>query len=39
MFGSFDSASGARALAHARGLQVRPETAEADFARYARRKG
>lgn len=39
MFGSFDSTSGARALAHARGLQVWPEMTEADFAQYARLKG
>lgn len=39
MFGSFDSASGTRALAHARGLSVWPEMTEADFAQYARLKG
>lgn len=38
-FGSFDSASGTRALAHARGLSVWPEMTETDFAHYARLKG
>jgi hypothetical protein len=35
-FGSFDSASGTRALAHARGLRVWPEMKEADFQQFAR---
>jgi predicted nucleic acid-binding protein len=38
IFGSFDTASGARALAHAQGLKVWPEMAEADFQQYARLK-
>ena len=38
IFGSFDSASGARALAHAQGLLVWPEMTEADFKQYARLK-
>lgn len=38
MFGSFDTASGARALAHARGLKLWPEMTEADFQQYARLK-
>lgn len=38
-FGSFDSASGARALAYARGLKVWPEMSEMDFQQYARLKG
>jgi hypothetical protein len=36
VFGSFDSASGTRALAHARGLRVWPEMQEADFQQFAR---
>jgi hypothetical protein len=36
IFGSFDSASGTRALAHARGLKVWPEMKEADFQQFAR---
>lgn len=36
VFGSFDSASGTRALAHARGLRVWPEMKEADFQQFAR---
>ncbi|MGO9204563.1 MAG: hypothetical protein ACLQM8_28920 [Limisphaerales bacterium] len=39
MFGSFDSASGARALAYARGLRVWPEMSHEDFQQYARLKG
>jgi hypothetical protein len=39
MFGSFDSASGARALAYARGLKVWPEMTQDDFQQYARLKG
>jgi predicted nucleic acid-binding protein len=39
IFGSFDSASGARALAYAQGLKVWPEMTEADFQQYARLKG
>jgi predicted nucleic acid-binding protein len=39
VFGSFDTASGARALAHARGLKVWPEMKEADFQHLARLKG
>jgi hypothetical protein len=39
MFGSFDSASGTRALAHARGLKVWPEMTQDDFQQYARLKG
>ena len=38
IFGSFDSASGTRALAHAQGLKVWPEMNEADFQQYARLK-
>ncbi len=38
MFGSFDTASGARALAHSQGLKVWPEMMEADFQQYARLK-
>jgi hypothetical protein len=36
MFGSFDTASGARALAFAQGLKVWPEMTETDFQQYAR---
>ena len=39
LFGSFDTASGARALAHARGLKVWPEMKEADFHHFVRLKG
>ena len=39
MFGSFDAASGTRALAHACGLRVWPDMTETDFAQYARLKG
>ena len=39
MFGSFDSASGARALAYAHGLRVWPEMSHEDFQQYARLKG
>ena len=38
MFGSFDSTSGARALAYARGLKVWPEMNETDFQQLARLK-
>lgn len=37
-FGSFDTNSGARALAYARGLKVWPEMTEKDFAQFARLK-
>ena len=39
MFGSFDSSSGARALAYARGLKVWPEMKELDFQQFSRLKG
>jgi hypothetical protein len=39
MFGSFDTASGTRALAHARGLKVWPEMTPDDFQQFARLKG
>src|SRR5439155_5448070 len=38
MFGSFDTASGSRALAYARGLKVWPEMTEADFQQFSRLK-
>jgi hypothetical protein len=38
LFGSFDTNSGARALAYARGLKVWPEMTEKDFAQFARLK-
>jgi len=38
MFGSFDTASGTRALAYARGLKVWPEMTEEDFQQFARLK-
>ena len=38
VFGSFDTTSGARALAHAQGLKVWPGMTEADFQQYARLK-
>jgi predicted nucleic acid-binding protein len=38
MFGSFDTASGTRALAYARGLKVWPEMKESDFQQLARLK-
>jgi len=39
MFGSFDTASGTRALAYARGLKVWPEMTQNDFQQYARLTG
>lgn len=38
IFGSFDRASGARALAHAVGLKVWPDMADADFQQFSRLK-
>lgn len=38
LFGSFDTNSGARALAHARGLKVWPEMTEKDFSNLAKMK-
>ena len=39
VFGSFDTPSGTRALAYARGLKVWPEMTEADFQQLSRLKG
>lgn len=39
MFGSFDTGSGTRALAYARGLRVWPEMTEGDFQQFSRLKG
>jgi predicted nucleic acid-binding protein len=39
ILGSFDTASGTRALAYAQGLKVWPEMTESDFQQYARLKG
>lgn len=38
VFGSFDTNSGARALAYARGLKVWPDMTDKDFANFARLK-